>query len=136
MYRVLEHTADVGFAVEAPTLHALFADAGRALMALMVDDADAFTAAQCVCVELAADRADDLLFDFLSELLYRFATDRFVPARYRITLRDTHLNARLCGDTFDPDRHAGGNEVKAVTYHGLRVEPTATGYAAEVIVDV
>ena len=29
-----------------------------------------------------------------------------------------------------------GHEVKAITYHGLRVERDATGWLAEVIVDI
>jgi len=136
MYRMFEHTADVGFRVEAATLDALFADAGRALVSLLVDDADTFDAGQSIRIELSADRVDDLLFDFLSELLYRFAAERFVPVRYEIALHDHHLHATLHGDAFDPERHAGGIEVKAVTYHGLRVEESLTGPVAEVIVDV
>ena len=36
----------------------------------------------------------------------------------------------------DPKRHELDAEVKAVTYHGLRVEPPAEGWLAEVIVDI
>ena len=43
----------------------------------------------------------------------------------------------LCAhQPLDPARHSLGNEVKAITYHGLRVEPTADGWLAEVIVDI
>ena len=33
-------------------------------------------------------------------------------------------------------RHRLLHEVKAITYHGLRVEPAAGGWLAEVIVDI
>jgi SHS2 domain-containing protein len=36
----------------------------------------------------------------------------------------------------DTSRHQMEHEVKAITYHALRVEQTATGWEAEVIVDI
>ena len=48
------------------------------------------------------------------------------------------LTARLdlrC-EPFDPDRHSLCHEVKAITYHELKVVPTADGWLAEVIVDI
>ena len=36
----------------------------------------------------------------------------------------------------DPKRHRLLHEIKAITYHGLKVERTARGWQAEVIVDI
>jgi SHS2 domain-containing protein len=36
----------------------------------------------------------------------------------------------------DESRHEMDHEVKAITYHGLKVEQTADGWYAEVIVDI
>ena len=46
------------------------------------------------------------------------------------------VRATVRGGTFDPDRHEGVGEIKAITYHGLKVEPIAGGYLAEVILDI
>lgn len=136
MYRLFDHTADVGIHVEAQTLPELFADAGRALVSLLVDEPAEFRAVETQSIELRAARSDDLLFDFLGELLYRFSTDGYVPVHQEIETDGERLRAELRGERFDPDRHRGGSEVKAITYHGLKLEPTADGYVAEVIVDI
>jgi SHS2 domain-containing protein len=36
----------------------------------------------------------------------------------------------------DESRHEMDHEVKAITYHGLKVEQTVDGWYAEVIVDI
>ena len=40
------------------------------------------------------------------------------------------------GEPYDPARHVLAHEVKAITYHELKVEKTADGWLAEVIVDI
>jgi SHS2 domain-containing protein len=40
------------------------------------------------------------------------------------------------GEIFVPTRHVSGVEVKGITYHQFRVQPTETGWEAKVIVDV
>ena len=40
------------------------------------------------------------------------------------------------GEPLDRDRHELSHEVKAITYHGLKVEQTPEGWLAEVIVDI
>jgi len=139
MYRTFEHTADVGLHVEAPALAELLAEAGRALVALLVARPDAAEPRERQTVELSAERLDDLLHDYLAELLYRFDAEGFVPATQEIDAEvgpPARLRATLAGERFDAARHGGGADVKAITYHGLRVEPTDAGYTAEVIVDV
>lgn len=136
MYRFFDHTADVGLHIEAESLPTLFADAGRALMSLLVENPDAFEPAQTQRIELQDDRLDDLLFDYLSELLYRFSAHRFLPVRYDVDTDGRRLAATLAGQRFDPERHEGGIEVKAITYHNLRAERCNDHYRAEVIVDV
>ncbi len=46
------------------------------------------------------------------------------------------LEAAAWGEPMDPSRHELNHEVKAITYHGLKVEQTADGWLAEVIVDI
>ena len=136
MYRLFEHTADFGFHVEADTLPALLAETGRALVSLLVERPAAVQARDVVTVSLTADRLDDLLFDYLSELVYRFSAHGFVPAEQAIETDGVQLRATLRGEPYDAERHGPGCEVKAATYHGLTLERTDAGYVAEVIVDV
>jgi SHS2 domain-containing protein len=46
------------------------------------------------------------------------------------------LRAVVAGEPYDPARHRLHGEVKAVTWHQLRLEPVAAGWRARVILDV
>jgi SHS2 domain-containing protein len=80
--------------------------------------------------------ADYLLFDWLNELLYAFESDRMLFARFEVRPDETGLNADAWGEPADPARHELEHEVKAITYHRLRVERTPDGWLAELIVDI
>jgi SHS2 domain-containing protein len=76
------------------------------------------------------------LFDWLKTLLYHFDTEHLLFCRFEAHVSDAGLRATAWGEPLDPARHALEHEVKAITYHGLRVEPTPDGWLAEVIVDI
>jgi SHS2 domain-containing protein len=87
-------------------------------------------------VTLASDDREYLLFDWLKELLYHFDTEHRLFARFEVHVTEAGLRGTACGEPLDRSRHALSHEVKAITYHGLRVEQTADGWLAEVIVDI
>lgn len=78
---------------------------------------------------------EDLFHDWLSKVLVLCTADRLLPVDYRLTFERDGLRARLAARRVDPAQEAGEIEIKAVTYHGLKLERTATGYRAEVIFD-
>ena len=135
-YELFDHTADLGLRVFAPTLDELFAVAAAGLTAMVVDFPANIRPAVERRFEIAGDDREYLLFDWLKALLFAFEEDRFVPARCELVVTDTGLEAVARGEPFDPSRHGLGREVKAITYHGLSVSKTASGWQAEVIVDI
>jgi len=135
-FEVFDHTADVGLRVRASSIDALFAEAATALYSLIVTNpADLRPVLQKV-VHLTGGQYDLLLFDWLNELLYLFESDLFLACRCDVHVEDAQLRATLAGEPADPVRHRLEHEVKAITYHGLRVEENAGGWLAEVIVDI
>ena len=136
MYETFDHTADVGLRIRAGSFDELLAEAARALTSVLVEDPSACEADRSEAVELRSDTPVDLLFDWLSELVFLFSTKRFVARDYELEVSGTSLQARLRGWRFDPDRHAGGHEVKAITYHELKARHDADGWFAEVILDI
>jgi len=136
MYEIFEHTADFGLRVRAPSLDVLFADAARALCSLMIENLEDVSDSRPVSIELACDRLDDLLFDWLAELLYVAESRRLVLGHFDVKIRGTTLQARVGGEPLDTQRHRLGREVKAITYHGLWVRQVQEHWEAEVIVDV
>jgi SHS2 domain-containing protein len=136
MYETFEHTADLGLRVEAPDLAGLFAEAGRGLASMMVANLDSVQPLQERTLAIEGADSEYLLFDWLTELLYIFDSKRLVLTDFKVRIGDDGLHAVCRGEPLDPARHLLEHEVKAITYHGLRVEKTNGGWRAEVIVDI
>ena len=136
MHELFEHTADLGLRVRAADLDTLFAEAAAGLFSAVVEDPAAIRPETAVAVELTGTDREYLLFDWLKELLYRFDSDHLVFGRFEVRVRDDGLSGTAWGEPLDPARHVLLHEVKAITYHELKVEPTPDGWLAEVIVDI
>jgi SHS2 domain-containing protein len=136
MYETFEHTADLGLRVRAPDLDTLFAEAGAALFSTLVEDLGTVVASRKLEVRLEGDDREYLLFDWLRTLLYHFDAEHLLFARFEVRVRPGGLDGAAWGEPLDRARHELAHEVKAITYHGLKVEQTPDGWLAEVIVDI
>lgn len=135
-YEFFEHTADTGVRVYGKTLRDLLIHAAQSLVSLLIENSP-IAVTETRPVALTASSAEGLLRAWLKELLFWFATDRFLPGEYHLeTVTPTELRGRVLGERFDPARHAQGTEIKGVTYHQFRVEQTSSGWEAELIFDV
>lgn len=137
-FEVFEHTADIGLRVTATSLEQLFAEAGRAVASLIIENPEAIELRQRVAIELEAEDAQGLFVDWLRELIYRFETEHLLLREFSIRVSDGNrgLRAECQGEPADWSRHLPDHELKAVTYHRLRVAQTATGWEAEMIFDI
>jgi len=136
MYELFEHTADLGLQAEAATLNELFADAGLGLSSMIVEDVTAVRPLVEQSFDIAGTDREYLFFDWLRELLYRFDTEQLVFVKFEVLIDESGLKAVAWGEPLEPERHGRSHEVKAITYHELKVERTADGWLAEVIVDI
>ena len=136
MYELFEHTADLGLRIRAADLDTLFAEAGECLFSAVVEDLASVRPTVEVRVELTGDDREFLLFDWLRELLMRHDADRLLFGKFAVSVRPDGLTGTAWGEPIDSARHVLSHEVKAITYHELRVEQTADGWLAEAIVDI
>src|SRR5437879_6252575 len=136
MYEVFDHTADLGLRIKAANLSALFEEAAQALFSVIVEDLGSVQPLQCVDISLPADDRESLLFDWLNRLLYQCDAQHLLLGRFQVTVNDQGLHGKAWGEPLDRGRHVLEHEVKAITYHGLKVEQTDSGWLAEVIVDI
>lgn len=134
-YRHIDHTADTGLVVEADTLEELF----RVAAIGMFDVTYGLTSPQWThTAEFAAtgDGYEDLLVNWLSDLLTE-SDIRNVVFSVVDVLRVTEHEVRATVAGVDSaNATLVGPPIKAVTYHGLVVEPCDDGWRAEVIFDV
>jgi len=134
-YRLLEHTADMGIAAFAESREALYVAAAEGLMAI-IDPAGSIRSLQERKLTVEADDAGELMVSWLGEVLY-LVEQGFLPCTFGIArISETALEAIVAGEPFDSRRHALAREVKAITFHRLRVERTAGGWRARIFVDL
>jgi SHS2 domain-containing protein len=136
MYETFEHTADLGLRVKAADLPTLFAEAGRGLTSIIVANLEEVRPVRAVNIALPSAPLDELLFDWLAEILYAFESERLLLTEFKASIDNTGLKAVARGEPVDESRHRLEHEIKAITYHGLKVEQTPDGFLAEVIVDI
>ena len=135
-YRVLDHTADFMVEVTASSRKELFAEAARALMSVLTD-LEAIRAAESVSVSLEADDTEQLLVTWLTELLFLYESKRWLFCRFAFqTLTERALEATAWGEKLDPARHEIDREIKAVTYHRLKVERRDGEWRTRVVLDL
>jgi SHS2 domain-containing protein len=138
MHEVFEHTADIGLRIRAADLPNLFREAAEGLFELIVANLDQVQFEQEVNFKVTSRQGENdyLLFDWLNELLYSFDTSRLVLAKFDVQFTTEGLQAKAWGEPLNPARHRLEHEVKAITYHGLKVAQESDGWLAEVIVDI
>jgi len=137
LYKLIDHTADLGIEVAGRTKRELFTKAALSLMDIVVERKG--TGAGVKEKVLAVEGSDpaDLLINFLREILYLFNGEALIIGKCEITkCGNKKLDARLLLEPYNQKKHVMKTEIKAVTYHGLAVEKTKKGWRARVIFDV
>lgn len=127
-YENLEHTADVMIKAYGSTIERCFENAAYGMMDQILQVASVEPkVVENFSVEGATK--EDLLYNFLSELLFIFDAKRMALSEFHVTVKDGSLECRCLGERFDRERHSPKQEIKAVTYHMLEVnesEPSVT----------
>ena len=136
MYELFDHTADLGLRVIAPDRETLWCEAALGLFSVIVEADAALARPRQLAFALEAAREDYLLVDWLTELLYVFERERVVLGDFAVRLDGLSLSATASGRPLDSRVDRLSHEVKAVTYHGLRLEQVPQGWLAEVILDI
>jgi SHS2 domain-containing protein len=137
-YRILPHTADGKFQAYGKTLGEAFENAALAMSSLMWDWTKVESRIRHFVHVRGADR-EQLLVKFLGEIVYLFDTKQFLLGkvdglRIRPEFEGYSLEALLGGDSLS-DRYEICGDVKAVTYHDLKIEECG-GFTVQVVVDM
>ena len=135
-YDLIEHTADIGIKAYGRSLQELFENAAFGLFEIIAD-LENVKPKERFEITLDEENKEELFVAWLRELLYKFSTNQILFNNFVIReLSDTKLNAFAWGEKMDKTRHNIKAEVEAVTYHGLKLEKSPTGWQIEVIFDV
>jgi SHS2 domain-containing protein len=130
-HREVEHTADWGLEVWAPDLPGLMEEAARGMFELMAVEVSEESRCQRQ-LEIGADDREQLLVSFLEELLFIADSEELAFDGFMLKLVDTNLLARLEGGQIV----SRSKEIKAVTYHDLRIKEGKRGLKTSIVFDV
>jgi SHS2 domain-containing protein len=134
----VEHTADIAAAISGATLPILFRNASCALADLICDRRTVRPRRRLrVAVEGAG--TEDLLVRWLTELLYLHESRSWVFSSFkldRVDRRRMTACGSAAGEPYDASRHRLMREVKAVTYHQIRLVRSRGIWRVRIVFDV
>jgi len=135
-YEFLEHTADLGIRVWGVDLKDLFINAASAMYDL-VADITKVKPSRSVKVKLQAQDRDQLLRNWLSELLYYFHTKGMLLSEFQVEkVNGRRIISTAKGEEIDTTEHELRHDIKAVTFHNLKIEEREGRLSTEIIFDV
>ena len=139
MFELFEHTADIGIRGFGKTREEAFSEAAKAMLSVMVD-LKSVSGKRKVELKEKADSAENLLAEFLNEILFTMDTKEMIFSEAKVKeIREEkgkfHLSAVLLGEKKSKN-HRFMTEVKAATYSQLKVAEEEGKWVAQCIVDV
>jgi len=135
-YTLLDHTADLGIKVMGTDQKDLFKNAGKAFMHLLIkiNSSEKQTPMK---ISVSGDDLEDLMVRWLGEIHYLFEGKNLVVTSIEIeSLSPSRIEAVIETVPFDPRIHELLMEIKAVTYHQIKVAERGDTWEARVIFDL
>ena len=139
MHELFEHKADIGIRGFGDSYEEAFAECARGLFEVMASVND-IEPKETEKMELEAQDLEELLVIFLNHLLYLRDVKEMFYSKFNLYITNDHEEWQLKGDAFgekiNREKHKVKGEVKAVTYHQLKVEKKGKEFMAQCIVDI
>jgi SHS2 domain-containing protein len=134
-YEVLDHTADTGIIAYGVTANELFENAAWGMFDLMFDLAG-LDPARDVPVMAPGDTCEELLVNWLSELLYHSETLGLALCYFTVDRLEDGGVQGSAGGVPAGSLALRGAPIKAVTYHDLAIVENPDLWWARIIFDV
>ena len=121
-YKFLDHTADTMFEAHGDTVEELFENCALATEEIMVD-LKTLDTKEHYEILLESDSLENLLYDFLSELIFVKDTEGLLFNKFNVVIHHKNkkyeLFAKCEGDFINRTKHELGDDAKAITMHEL-----------------
>ena len=135
-YELIEHTADVGIKAYGKNISETFENAAKGMFDIITDNSEIESTGEYE-IHLEAPDLEQLLVDWLSELLFLNSAKNLVFSFFKVELdeKNISLSAHVFGEKYNISKHKIGAEIKAVTYHILEVR-NKRPYHVQVLFDI
>jgi len=139
-FEIIDHTADVGIKAHGSTLTELFENAARGMFAVIAGEkykAQGSKIEKKIEINENKDNLEEILVSWLSELLDIFNREKIYLDNFRIlSLNNNGIKAETSGVNIDLYQSDLYTEIKAVTFHNLKIEEDIEGFSCTIIFDV
>lgn len=123
-FRYIEHVSDAMVEAYGRTLGEAFAHSARALVNL-VCNVSKVDPREIVSIETTGFDRKSLLYNWLEKVLLVLLIDNIILAKFEVKIKrhkdKYHLFSTCKGDNFVRQKHEYKVEVKAITYHGMKI---------------
>jgi SHS2 domain-containing protein len=130
-FRELDHTADRVLEIWGPDLSTLLEQAARGMYSLMGMILQS-EPRMIKVLQIQIAEPEMLLVKFLQEILYLAEMETLGFDHYELKLDGKGLTAVLAGAKYESLE----KEIKAVTYHNLKIEHSRPGLSVKIVFDV
>jgi len=124
-FEIIEHTADVGIRAYGKSIEECFENAAKGMFAIITDNSQ-IEPVEKREIELTSNSIENLLVDWLSELLFLNSAYNLVFGDFKVRIDEgkeqVSLHGEAIGEKYSREKHGYGTEIKAVTYHMLKVK--------------
>lgn len=139
-YKFIDHTADIAVEVESSSIEGLFDSACHAWLESVLEpwqrrkvDSKKFL--------FTSDSYEQLLVHLLSELNFQLYTKRWIYTYtniFKIEKQNNrlHLIAEVFGEPFNSEFHSLKEEIKAITFHQMKIEKQNEKYFTRIVFDI
>lgn len=135
-HELFEDEGRAGTRLSGATLAELFASATEAF-GETITRLDAVEPRQAEDIDVDAPDLDELLVDYLSELLYRLDARGWLTRSVEVDVSEKDggwvLEGTLRGERRDSARHPSRRTITGITYYGLHVRQDEGRWRAEVV---
>jgi len=134
-YELIEHTADFGIRVEGKDAEELFKNAAKAMFDCIASRSKPAENSIYAKINQEAEDLEELFVNWLNELLSLSAAKEVIFTGFKINkITNNLLRAEAAGEPMQAFKV--NTEIKAATYHQLKVRQIGNIWQAEVIFDV
>ncbi len=135
-FEILEHPSDIGIEANGGSTEEVFRNAAIGLITIIAGSSKLQSSEERP-VSIPAMDLENLMVKWLSELLFLFETEKFLTSDVEFgSLNNNSLKATLRGEIYDPLKHELNIDVKAVTYHKLKVGEKNGRWNARIFLDI
>lgn len=133
-FEYFEHPADIGLRIYGKNLPSLFENAAIALYDVLKPSVNYESQQYREKITLSSQTIEELLVSFLNEILFLSTKRHLIFQKFFINIdcSENNLQCKMTGkQIFDIKR-----EVKAVTYHRIRISRKAGYFVTDIVLDI